>query len=253
MNKGKLLGILLIVVLGLAACQPMTAEPTEVPPTEAMEEAEPTEEEHDLGMVPSVTVEDQTVQNGQVIVASAVSDGPGWVVIHAEQDGAPGPVVGQAALVDGENTDIAVDIDPEAATTTLYAMLHTDSGEEGTYDFPDGDPPVEVDGKIVVKSFQAEQEETGLDSARQAEVEVVDSAFEPEEVEISAGTTVVWTQTGSLPHTVTADDGTFDSGDMSSGDTFEYTFEEPGTYPYYCAYHGGEGGEGMSGVITVTQ
>jgi len=252
MNKAKFIGILLIFVIGLAACQPAAVEPTEVPATEEMEE-EPTQADDEMMATPSITVEDQMVENGQVMVPSAVSDGPGWMVIHAEQDGAPGPVVGHAALSDGENTDITVDIDTEAATTTLFAMLHTDSGEEGTYEFPDGDPPVKVDGEVVVKPFQAEQGDMGMDGARQAEVEVVDSAFEPEELEVSVGTTVVWTHTGSLPHTVTADGGAFDSGDMSSGDTFEYTFEEPGTYPYYCTYHGGEGGEGMSGVITVTQ
>ena len=239
----KLFGIGLIMALALAACQPAAVEPTE----------EPTQAEDEMMVTPSITVEDQMVENGQVTVPSAVSDGPGWVVIHAEQDGAPGPVVGHAAVSDGENTGIAVDIDTEAATTTLFAMLHTDSGEEGTYEFPDGDPPVKVDGEVVVKPFQAEQDESGINGAMQVEVEVLDSEYQPEEVEVSAGTTVVWTHTGSLPHTVTADDGTFDSGDMSSGDTFEYTFEEPGTYPYYCVYHGSEGGVGMSGVITVTE
>src|SRR5687768_8704241 len=44
------------------------------------------------------------------------------------------------------------------------------------------------------------------------EVQVVDFAFEPAAVTVPAGTTVTWTNTGSRPHTVTADDGSFDSG-----------------------------------------
>jgi plastocyanin len=38
---------------------------------------------------------------------------------------------------------------------------------------------------------------------------------------------------------------------LSVGQLFSFTFDEPGTYPYYCDNHGGPGGEGMSGVIIV--
>lgn len=104
-------------------------------------------------MTPSVTVNDQPIEEGMVTVATVVSDGPGWIVIHADEEGAPGPVIGQAAVEDGENTDVMVEIDTEAATETLYAMLHEDSGEMGTYEFPEGDPPVQVEGEVVVQSF----------------------------------------------------------------------------------------------------
>lgn len=93
-----------------------------------------------------------------------------------------------------------------------------------------------------------------------ADVDVVDSDFVPGDVTIDAGGTVTWTQSGSLPHTVTADDGSFDSHPdcsggtdcMSTGDTFAHTFDEPGEYAYYCRIHGGPGGVGMSGVVVVT-
>ncbi|MBW3591173.1 MAG: cupredoxin domain-containing protein [Actinobacteria bacterium] len=72
--------------------------------------------------------------------------------------------------------------------------------------------------------------------------------------EVSAGDTVIWVnEEESTPHTVTAgseDDpsGKFDSGNLDSGDTFEFTFEEPGTYEYYCDIHPGS----MSGTVTVS-
>ena len=84
-------------------------------------------------MTPSVTVSDQAIEEGAVTVDSVVSDGQGWIVIHADEDGAPGAVIGQAAVSDGENTDVAVEIDVSQATETLHAMLHTDSGEMGMY------------------------------------------------------------------------------------------------------------------------
>jgi plastocyanin len=83
------------------------------------------------------------------------------------------------------------------------------------------------------------------------EVNIADSAFQPRELTIPANATVVWQHTGNFPHTVTADDGSFNSGTLQNGDTFRRTFNEPGLYPYYCEIHGGPGGSGMSGTIVV--
>lgn len=83
------------------------------------------------------------------------------------------------------------------------------------------------------------------------EVAAADDFFDGPIVRVAVGTEVEWTNTGRNPHTVTADDGSFDSGDMQPGDTFEFTFDEPGVYPYYCIYHGAPGGVGMAGIIVV--
>ena len=85
-----------------------------------------------------------------------------------------------------------------------------------------------------------------------ASVSVIDNEYDPVDVEVEAGTTVTWTNNGDLPHTVTADNGSFESGNMDPGDTFEQEFAEPGTYSYYCEYHGAQGGTGMAGTVTVT-
>ena len=76
-------------------------------------------------------------------------------------------------------------------------------------------------------------------------------AFDPKTLTVSVGTTVTWTNQESTIHTVTADDGAFDSKDLAQGAKFSFTFSQPGTYPYFCKYHGGKGGQGMSGTITV--
>jgi plastocyanin len=72
-------------------------------------------------------------------------------------------------------------------------------------------------------------------------------AFNPGTIEISAGTTVTWTNNDSAPHTVTAEGGAFQSGRLNQGDTFSFTFDEPGTYTYYCEFH-----PNMSGTVIVT-
>src|SRR5215207_3607445 len=69
------------------------------------------------------------------------------------------------------------------------------------------------------------------------EVQVIDFAFEPAAVSVPAGATVTWTNTGSRPHTVTADDGSFDSGRLDPGELFSQTFDEPGTFTYFCGFH----------------
>jgi plastocyanin len=70
-----------------------------------------------------------------------------------------------------------------------------------------------------------------------AAVQIVDFAFEPATLEIPVGTTVVWTNGGSAPHTVTSDTGAFDSGRLDPGGTFSMTFDTPGTYAYHCEFH----------------
>jgi plastocyanin len=67
---------------------------------------------------------------------------------------------------------------------------------------------------------------------------------------IQVGDTVMWDWM-SPGHSVTADDGSFDSGVHSPPFTYSLTFDQPGVYPYYCVRHGAPGGLGMAGTITV--
>ena len=71
--------------------------------------------------------------------------------------------------------------------------------------------------------------------------------FNPKVVDIKAGDTVVWHNTGTLQHSVTADAGLFDAGLISPGATFERKFDTPGAYAYHCTPH-----PWMKGVIRVT-
>jgi len=101
-------------------------------------------------------------------------------------------------------------------------------------------------------------------SAADDTVEVDDNDFVPRTIEVVAGTRVVWTNVGVNPHSVTADDSSFDSNSGCSTaiestpfcmlPTQEYAlvFGTAGTFPYYCKVHGGAGGAGMSGVVVVT-
>jgi plastocyanin len=77
-----------------------------------------------------------------------------------------------------------------------------------------------------------------------ASVSIVDFAFEPATLQVAAGETVVWTNDGLAPHTVTGDFA--DSGVLNPGQTFSHTFDAEGAFDYVCAIH-----PDMTGSVTV--
>jgi plastocyanin len=81
---------------------------------------------------------------------------------------------------------------------------------------------------------------TGTETAIGANVsqlKVVDFGFAPGNDLVPPGTTLTWTNTGAITHTVTSDDGLFDSGDLGAGQTFTTTLTDTGTYWYFCRPH----------------
>lgn len=109
----------------------------------------------------------------------------------------------------------------------------------------------------------ASSDHAASETASRTEVVVQDFSFLPKKLEIGAGTTVMWTNKDDILHTVTSGigqkqgipgvtkdkkakpDGTFDQ-EVELDETFEFTFNEVGTYRYFCAIH-----PGMTGVVNV--
>ena len=73
-----------------------------------------------------------------------------------------------------------------------------------------------------------------------------DLLFDPPQISVPAGSTVSWTNDDSIQHTVTSDEGLFDTGPISPGDTFDNTFDTSGEFGYHCAIH-----PFMTGVVIV--
>ena len=101
----------------------------------------------------------------------------------------------------------------------------------------------------------------GDGGAKANTVEMKLIAFRPDSLTISPGETITWRQSDAGAHTVTsgtvrqeggsaiaAPDGRFDSGEIATGGTYRQSFDEAGTYPYFCALHPAT----MRGQITVT-
>jgi plastocyanin/tRNA A-37 threonylcarbamoyl transferase component Bud32 len=91
------------------------------------------------------------------------------------------------------------------------------------------------------------------DSAATITITITDNAFAPSRLTIPVGATVIWKNAGSVEHTVTAEGGSFDSGALASGGTFQHTFTTAEPFPYFCQFHGGNGGSGMAGSLLVSE
>jgi plastocyanin len=74
--------------------------------------------------------------------------------------------------------------------------------------------------------------------------------FQPDTITVKTGDKVAFKNTGKVPHTATADDGSWDSGNLAAGATFDTpALTKPGTITYKCIYHVALG---MTGKIVVT-
>jgi plastocyanin len=73
--------------------------------------------------------------------------------------------------------------------------------------------------------------------SRDRNVVVSQRRFNPPEIRAFPGQEILWTfQDGNTPHTVTADNNSFDSGRVTEGE-FRLAFSQPGTYSYHCSVH----------------
>ncbi|MHA2362690.1 MAG: DUF7282 domain-containing protein [Candidatus Hodarchaeales archaeon] len=107
---------------------------------------------------PQVVVSDQPIIRDIITVDLITLDtSNGWIVIHADNYGAPGIILGESPVIMGRNFNIPVEIQKEYRTAILHAMLHIDNtsvGEILSFDWPNGpDGPIRVDGIIVSPTF----------------------------------------------------------------------------------------------------
>lgn len=82
-------------------------------------------------------------------------------------------------------------------------------------------------------------------AGEQVTIDIVSTTdgFDPSTVEVAVGSEVTWVNGDDTVHTSTAEDGTWDSGQLEEGAVFTFTAEEPGTYPYVCDIHPSMKGE----------
>jgi plastocyanin len=79
----------------------------------------------------------------------------------------------------------------------------------------------------------------GLHSAAASDVSVIIKNFDysPMDLNIAAGTTVVWKNLDGEPHTIASTDGMFRSPALDQNDSYSFTFNRPGVFKYICSIH----------------
>ena len=87
---------------------------------------------------------------------------------------------------------------------------------------------------------------SAADSPRTLAVKMQKESFVPAKITATAGSQITWTNTDSVPHSVTADDKRFDSGPILPGKTFVWTADRAGAIAYHCIFH-----PSMTAVLTV--
>src|SRR5262245_31424313 len=88
-------------------------------------------------MTGSVSAADQTGDGKTLKVASVtIAGASGFIAVHIDQGGAPGPVVGHVAVKEGTTAGVTVPLDSAQKTGKFWPMLHVDKGVAGTYEFP---------------------------------------------------------------------------------------------------------------------
>lgn len=89
-----------------------------------------------------ITVKDQAITTGSIMVNLVDAVKPGWVAIFTDNNGKAGTLLGYTAIPAGKSNDVKVTIDATKATDKMIAMLLVDGGTIGKFEYPDKDAPV---------------------------------------------------------------------------------------------------------------
>jgi plastocyanin len=123
------------------------------------------------------------------------------------------------------------------ALVAAIALIAACSGEGGDATTTTGGP--------ADQTTQAVDTTAGGGSTAPASITIANFDYSGAET-VALGTTVIVTNEDDVSHTWTSDDDVFDSGSLTTGESFQFTFEEAGEYTYVCSIH-----PGMEGSISV--
>jgi plastocyanin len=185
----------------------------------------------------ALTLEADVIRPGRVtfVIANRGTMGHGFEIEIEEVDssGSGGDDDGIKAetnlLQPGDTTELTMDLPPGLYKVECLVDGHDDMGMEGFLEVRANAP--------LVRASDGRGEEPAID--------IRDFAFAPTELRVAAGTEITWTNRDPAPHTVTADDGSFDSGEIAPGETYSIALEA-GSVAYACLIH-----PTMTGTITV--
>lgn len=150
--------VLAVVLAACATSEDTTTAPVDTTAAPEATTAAPGDEAADPATSPAeVVFEDQSSDGATIVVASVTLPAAGFIAVHGNADGGPGPVVGHSELLPaGTTTDVVITLDtPLAETDLLFPMAHIDMDQDGVYTFfPPDDvidgPATTADGDVAV-------------------------------------------------------------------------------------------------------
>jgi plastocyanin len=192
----------------------------------------PGAESHTITMVNS-TFDPQVLQ-------ARVGDEVTWVNEDPVPHNVTGGPLNSGMMMGGDEFTTVL---TEAGTIEYECTLHP--GMTGTLEVAEALPGTEVppasssttsDGDTAGGSGGTPSAKPGAGSENH-QVEIVDFLYQPDPLEVNVGDTVTFVNKDAAPHTATADDKSWDSGNLNQGDSWTLDLKEAGEVPYFCIYH----------------
>jgi plastocyanin/uncharacterized membrane protein YozB (DUF420 family) len=156
-------------------------------------------------------------------------------------------------LLEGVDLDNDETIDPVKGEGTIeVAYKHAQFAASPVYNAPliVGGAPLAV--AEVTPTPAPTQPPAPTAGPNEVSINLINFAFDQPSITVKVGTKVTWINQDPAPHTVTLDDGSFDSGTLAQGQAASFTFDKAGEFAYYCLFHGGPGSVGMAAKVIVT-
>ena len=150
----------------------------------------------------------------------------------------------------------AEDVDPEAEPDAFFVVFEDEELGEADGEvqaaycaIQDAADAAGVEADVGCNSGDGDGEDPAAAPPEETtENEIIEFVFTPVHMQVSVGDTATWTNQDEAPHTATADDGSFDTGNLDQGQSGEVTFDEAGTFTYFCEIH-----PDMVGAVTVVE
>ena len=147
MSKRYLIATMAVLAVVVTACDGDSEEATTTA-AEAEATTSAAEAEGPPTSPSSLTADAQESDGTTIVIASVSLPAPGFVAVHGDAEGSPGPVVGHSDLLPaGESTDVTVTLDePLTESGTLWPMVHIDINDNGEYEFFPPDETIDGPG-----------------------------------------------------------------------------------------------------------
>ena len=131
-----------------------------------------------------------------------------------------------------------------AAATSMSTPAATSTSNPAAV--PSTSTPAATSTSTLAAATSTATQPPGAGQAVSIETEIEGFAFRDPSIVVAVGSTVVWTNRDAVAHTVTAADGSFDSGLLADCEEFAMTFNQAGSFQYICSLH-----PSMQGTVTV--